>query len=281
LLTNNNNIKGMINDINGMINDINGMINDIRMDYYSYAKWISIFACTVGFTYFVYKIYNNKITVYNKDAFNLDESSEPKIEIVHITEESSELENYISNWLEHLYLDSGTTSDTDSDSSNSFIKIENEIENEIDNALDIRKCPETLKKGRHDKVYVEYKLNNDKYAICITSEISKNPQINEDDGSGTGIMIPGYGLKRKILSAYLKSENIETVDVTRLLREFQGPNVDFYQNVGGVSKKWSDILYPYDLEDWDTLEINDLFGDNTVLSTKELDTIEWNSNYSI
>jgi hypothetical protein len=236
----------------------------------------------------LYNFIFGKEEIHNRNAF-VEESHVPSIEITHITEDSAEIRKYIQKWLEHLYLDNEESSEHGSDSS--YVKLDNSknydnqrlLETKIDEILDspkstiseiledLHKVPESLKQG-HDKIYVEFALNNEKYAICVKSEFSEK---DKTDGFNSG-------LKRKILSAYLKSDQ-ETIDVSNLMKEFQGPEHNFYSNLNGPTNKWSDILYPYDLSDgsWTSLEINDLFGDQTSLNISELDTVEWNSSYKL
>lgn len=194
---------------------------------------------------FIYDKLGVQLKVNNRTAFIRDKDHIPHINITHITEDCPKIRSYLQNWLDNLFLEG--------------IKIEDP------------EIPESLQKGHHDKIYVEYTLNNYKYAICIKSEILDNRVVNK--------IASCVGLQRRVLSGYLVSESGERVDVSNLLQEFQGPDMDFYKNIGGVSNKWSDILYPYDLEDWEKLEINDLFGECTQIDINKVKCVDWNPNY--
>ena len=208
----------------------------------------------VGYKVFKkYEEYKELDKSINKNPFIKNSNNLSKIEITHITENNDELKNLIEKSLNNIYYP-----DQEND--------ENE-ENDENNEENII--------SPHDKILVEYNLNNNCYSLWVTGKIF---EIIKNNSKNNG------GLKRQIISAYLKSENNdETVDVSKLLKEFHGPNSDFNLNLNGVSHLWSDVLYPYNITNKDsswynsTLIINDLFGSTTTINTFEQDIIQWNS----
>jgi hypothetical protein len=104
------------------------------------------------------------------------------------------------------------------------------------------------------KIYVDYRLNNKLYSICING-----PMIIASDNEQVDSIVSQLSGK-KIMMAYLCNKN-DQVLITNLLKQFQGPELDFYSRIRGTSKNLNDILYPYDLNDWDTIVVHDLYLD--------------------
>lgn len=105
-----------------------------------------------------------------------------------------------------------------------------------------------------DKIYVEYKLNNDIFSIIITDLhlffLS----------STTKQKIP-----RRIISAYYVNDYGKSNNITKLLTSFMGPFYNFYNDVDGVSNKFLDML-SYGHGNFEGIGlshivINDLYGE--------------------
>lgn len=178
----------------------------------------------------------------NHEPLIIDKDHVSRIIITHITEDDDEIKNYVEKWLEYLFLNEN-------------------------NDIEEHELPFVPKQLLGDNIYIEYKLDNHNYIICVNGEIKKKPQ-NDSIVSK---------IQRKILTGYLESKDRdEKICVKKLLKEFQGPKYNFYSNLDGVSKKIKDVLYPYDLKEWDTLLIHDLFGEITKI---DLNNVE--NNYEI
>lgn len=108
-------------------------------------------------------------------------------------------------------------------------------------------------------IHVKYTLYNDTYMICIT----------DIDNLSKTSMSKITKIPRKIISAYLRTADNKHQDVTKELKMFQGPDNDFYKHLIGVSMNISDILYEYNLSQWNQLVIFDLFGLETIINISE------------
>lgn len=191
---------------------------------------------------------------YKNDHLEMitDENDTDKIKIIYISEDNEIMKNYIQYYLEQICV------------FNSQDMNDDEITEE-GQSYDIY-AQEYFSDHKKDKIYVEYTLNNGKYSVCINGPI-KIKQIEKSEQRQL--------FRRKILSAYILSkERDERLQVSKLVKEFQGPNADFYENVEGISKKIKDILYPYDLNEWDSLIITNIFGKVTEIKFEEIELIK-------
>lgn len=207
----------------------------------------------VGY-YFLSYIFLNK---NDHKALIIDNNYKSVINITHITNDDIEVKNYIQKCLEYFYIKNENEN-------------QNEHENQNENENEIFISENVSKILLHNNIYVEYSLNNNTYSICVNGELKELKKEKE-------IVKNTQKIKRKILTGYIESkERNEKICVKKLLKEFQGPEHNFYNNLEGVSKKIEDILYPYNLLEWDTLIINDLFGDTTKIDLTNLNNNELN-----
>ena len=187
----------------------------------------------------------------NHEALNIDKDYKSSIIITKISHNDNDVKKYVKKWLEFMYLNE-----------NLQIQSKNHI-------------PIVPEKIFNNKIYLEYKLNNNYYALCINKEIKKIDKIDKIDKNIKKSKINKINkINKKILMGHLISkERNEKISVKEILTKFQGPMFDFYKNLEGVSKKLEDILHLYNLDEWDSLVILDLFGEKITIDLKNNDEI--------
>jgi len=109
-----------------------------------------------------------------------------------------------------------------------------------------------------EKIYISYVLNGDNYKICLLGEPIKKYDINEVD------------VTNMIIGAYLSSDN-SIRSVTDVLKEFQGPDYNFYENLDGPSFKLVDILKGYDPLKYNSIIVETLLNKTVNVISMDLD----------
>jgi hypothetical protein len=113
----------------------------------------------------------------------------------------------------------------------------------------------------HMKLFLTYKYKGETYEICLTTlwpeKISRHP--DHPDNSEESV------IHKRIIGAYLKNDSGTIKDVTKVVLRFQGPHYNFYHNIIGASNKIMDIFHEHNIEDWNTLCLDDTYGDETVI----------------
>jgi hypothetical protein len=210
----------------------------------------------------------------NSKKFILDKNHIPSINIIEIStinpnsedpEKSPEelssrkyiynLRDFLKLTLEHMYLKQ------DEDQEECQEKYQEELLNNYENVIN---------EYANDKIFVEFSLNNDVYFMCINN--LKNFKKNEH--------IKKSHISRRIISATLLGNKNENEDVLSLINKYHGPDYNFYSNLSGVSNKFSDIFVDYELSEYKTLVIDDLFGDTHIYDIHLKDHIDWRTHPS-
>lgn len=88
--------------------------------------------------------------------------------------------------------------------------------------------------------------------------------------------------RRKVIFAEL-SGKYGKEDVTENLRMAQGLRSDFHLSIPGACITWGDILYEFDLTDWNKLVIIDSFGKvhNIPMGKEVPNMIDWNNEFKL
>ena len=120
----------------------------------------------------------------------------------------------------------------------------------------------------NSKIYIDFTLNNDNFSIIVKEPLDL---LNKTKC---------HILQRFVLSAEVRSTNL-VIDVSDLLKKYQGPYHNFYGNLKGHSNNIRDILIDYDyvLPNNGSLIISDIFGQDHEFHLD--DDIVWSSQYTL
>lgn len=86
--------------------------------------------------------------------------------------------------------------------------------------------------------------------------------------------------RRKVLFAEL-SGKYGKEDVTGILKMAQGLKSDFHLGLTNAVTTWDDILYEFDLSDWNRLTIIDSFGKVHNIEIAKDRVIEWSNEFKL
>jgi hypothetical protein len=128
--------------------------------------------------------------------------------------------------------------------------------------------------GMTNDINVEYTLNNETYSLCIT-DVKKFRKLTKSSNQS---YIP-----RKIIGAYFllkddtsfKDYEDNMLDVSEVIKKYNGPNGDFNENLVGISNKFKDVFFEYDLDKFKKLSICDMYGSDMIFDVSSDETLMW------
>lgn len=114
--------------------------------------------------------------------------------------------------------------------------------------------------NNNKKVHIDYKLNGIDYSITVLGEIDKKCDH----------VLEIYNMiqKAELCSSDINNK-VSNINITDILKKFQGPDYNFYENILGTSYLLNDILY--DLVDY---KIYNKLKIKTILEDIEIDISE-------